>query len=198
MVSQQISRRNALIGRCLLLLLVTALAACASNPPAEKPSPSTGGDSDAAIDQGRTGQSSSVDSAKLDQRSLKGVPKDDRRQFVDPDNPLSTRTIYFPFDSSRVQGKFRDAVQAHADYLADHPDVDLRLEGHTDERGTREYNVALGERRAESVQKALEIAGAGSGQLSTLSFGEEKPAELGSSDEAYRKNRRVELIYVDN
>ena len=72
----------------------------------------------------------------------------------------------------------------------------LRLEGHTDERGTREYNVALGERRAESVQKALVLAGAGSNQLSTLSFGEERPAELGSSEAAYAKDRRVELIYV--
>ena len=72
----------------------------------------------------------------------------------------------------------------------------LRMEGHTDERGTREYNVALGERRAESVQQAIVLSGASASQLSTLSFGEERPAELGSTESAYSQNRRVEFIYT--
>lgn len=182
--------------RLLTVVFASMLAACASNPPAEQSPDATGEDGAQIGEGGTTEQASGIDTSKLDQRALQGIKKEDRRQFVDPDNPLSTRTIYFEFDSSRVQSKFREAIQAHADYLADHPDVNLRLEGHTDERGTREYNVALGERRAESVQKALVIAGAGSDQLSTLSFGEEKPAALGSTEEAYRKNRRVELIYV--
>lgn len=134
---------------------------------------------------------------QLNQRGLLGIRQQDRPKFLDPESPLSTRTVYFEFDSSRIQSRFAEALQAHAAYLAEHPGVHLRLEGHTDERGTREYNVALGERRAEAVEKALVLGGAKAGQISTLSFGEEQPAALGATEEAYTKNRRVELIYVE-
>lgn len=190
------SLRQHTVSRLLAVALLATLAACASNPP---PPPVDDGSGGTGQTSGGTadGGDSGIDSSKLNQRGLLGIEKSDRSKFVDPNNPLSTRTIYFEFDSSRIQPKFRENIQAHARYLSEHPDVQLRLEGHTDERGTREYNVALGERRAESVQEALEIAGASSNQISTLSFGEERPAELGSGEEAYRKNRRVELIYVE-
>lgn len=184
------SRRHASWrGMALVLVSGLFLAACADNPPPGDPDDTSGGVS--------TGQGNgSVETREINERGLLGIDEKDRAMFVDPDNPLSTRTIYFEYDSSTIQSRFRDAIQAHAGYLADHPDVQLRLEGHTDERATREYNVALGERRAESVERALSLAGAGSDQLSTLSFGEERPAELGSTESAYAKNRRVELIYV--
>lgn len=195
MVSKTSRMQGKLAIRLLLVLLVGALSACASNPPLERPG---GGEGQAGAEYGQPGMDGSgIDVSKLDQRGLQGVPKNDRRKFVDQDSLLSVRTIYFAFDSSVISPEFRDVIQAHADYLASHPRVDLRLEGHTDERGTREYNVALGERRAESVEQALIIAGASRDQLTTLSFGEEMPAVLGHTDEAYAKNRRVELIYVD-
>ncbi|GAB3684010.1 peptidoglycan-associated lipoprotein Pal [Salinisphaera aquimarina] len=132
----------------------------------------------------------------IDVRGLEGIDPDDRSMFMDPNNPLSTRIIYFDLDSSAIPSRFSSAIQASANYLSQHPNTKLRLEGHTDERGTREYNVALGERRAESVQQAFVLSGASASQLSTLSFGEERPAELGSNEAAYSKNRRVEFIYT--
>ena len=132
----------------------------------------------------------------IDVRGLEGIPAGDRDQFTDPNNPLSTRIIYFDYDNSAIPSRFSAAIRAHAQYLSQHPDVKLRLEGNTDERGTREYNVALGERRAESVKQALVLSGAGGNQVSTLSFGEERPAVLGHTEDAYSKNRRVEFIYT--
>lgn len=179
-----------------VLLLALTLGACAGQQATR--------DTDDAADAGETesapaqrDQEPQFTAEQLNQRGLLGIEKQDRSMFLESSNPLSTRTVYFEFDSSRIQSRFNEALQAHAEYLAEHPDVRLRLEGHTDERGTREYNVALGERRAESVQKALVLSGAEADQISTLSFGEEQPAALGSTEEAYAKNRRVELIYVE-
>lgn len=171
---------------------VALLAACSSNEPVPSDEPVQ------APTTGTTTQSGGDYAAdpRLNDRGLLGIAKEDRAMFLDPNNPLSTRVILFEYDSTRIQAQFNRALQAHAQYLSNHPDVRLRLEGHTDERGTREYNVALGERRAEAVQKIAVLSGAGSQQLSTLSFGEERPAELGSSEQAYSQNRRVELIYV--
>lgn len=176
----------------LALVSALALAACSSNEPVPDEEPVQ------APTTGTTQGSGFGDEAdpRLNDRGLLGIAREDRAMFLDPNNPLSTRIIYFEYDSSRIQEQFSQAVEAHSEYLANHPDVQLRLEGHTDERATREYNVALGERRAESVQRAMVLAGAGSDQISTLSFGEERPAELGSTESAYAANRRVELIYV--
>lgn len=181
----------------LLLVLCAAallLAACGGNkglrggagtPPAMQGGGAAGG------------QGYNAHGRNIDIRGLEGIPAEDRAMFTDPNNPLSTRIIYFAFDSSGIPQRFAPVIRAHARYLAKHPNVHLRLEGHTDERGTREYNVALGERRAESVEQALIVSGARDSQITTLSFGEERPAVLGSTPQAYAKNRRVELIYVD-
>lgn len=177
--------------RAIILVSSLALAACASNKPEPDGEPVQAPTADTT--QGATEQA--VD-PRLNERGLLGIAKADRAKFLDPNNPLSTRIFYFQYDSSRIQPQFAQAIQAHAHYLEEHPAVSLRLEGHTDERGTREYNVALGERRAESVQQALVLAGAGASQISTLSFGEERPAVIGSTADDYAKDRRVELIYV--
>lgn len=179
----------------MVLFAALTLAACAGQQPIEEDIPPPSDSREPASEQWEEPEQFTAE--QLNQRGLLGIERDDRAQFLDPANPLSTRTIYFEFDSSRIQSRFADAIAAHARYLAEHPDIRLRLEGHTDERGTREYNVALGERRAESVEKALVLGGAQASQLTTLSFGEERPAELGSSEAAYAKNRRVELIYIE-
>lgn len=104
--------------------------------------------------------------------------------------------FYFDFDQSVVkQDGFAD-LEAHARYLAQHPSASLRLEGHADERGTREYNMALGERRAKAVERLLIVNGASASQLETISYGEEKPAVMGSGEQSWAQNRRVELVYV--
>ena len=113
----------------------------------------------------------------------------------DPNSLLAKRVVYFDFDKSDIKGDFRDVIQAHAEYLANNASVSVTLEGHADERGTREYNIALGERRANSVQKMLTLQGASSSQIRVVSYGEERPAALGHDEDAWSLNRRAEFIY---
>ncbi len=103
--------------------------------------------------------------------------------------------IYFDFDRSDIRPEYATVISAHARHLAAFGTARVRLEGHTDERGSREYNIALGERRSQSVRRALMLQGATDGQLTTVSYGEERPAVEGSDDAAYEKNRRVEIVY---
>lgn len=104
-------------------------------------------------------------------------------------------TFYFDFDTAEIKAESRDVLAAHARYLSSNPNVNVRLEGHTDERGTKEYNLALGERRANAVQRFLVVNGADRSQIETVSYGEEKPAAMGSNESAWAQNRRVELIF---
>ncbi len=118
--------------------------------------------------------------------------------FEDPTaagGALANRVIYFAFDKSDVDTASRALLAEHGSYLADNPDRQVRLEGHADERGSREYNIGLGERRAQAVRQILMLGGASASQLSTVSYGEERPAALGSDEEAWSLNRRVELVY---
>ena len=105
--------------------------------------------------------------------------------------------IYFDFDSSEVRADFTDIVARHALILANDPAVRVRLEGHADERGSREYNIGLGERRAQSVRRMLMIQGASASQIATVSFGEERPVALGSDEDSWEQNRRVEIKYTN-
>lgn len=113
----------------------------------------------------------------------------------DPNSPLSQRVIYFDYDSSEVPTQYQSVVEAHAGYLAQHPDIFVTVEGHTDDRGSREYNLALGERRAIAVRRQLVLLGASAGQIKTVSYGEERPAVEGEEESAWAKNRRAELQY---
>ena len=104
-------------------------------------------------------------------------------------------TIYFDFDSSEIHRESQSILEAHAAYLAEDDDVTVVLEGHTDQRGSREYNMALGERRAESVARFLRVNDVSSDQIETVSYGEEQPAVEGNNEEAWAENRRVEINY---
>ncbi|MEE8238156.1 MAG: peptidoglycan-associated lipoprotein Pal [Gammaproteobacteria bacterium] len=108
---------------------------------------------------------------------------------------LSRLVLYFEFDQSDIASEFNSMLAAHGEYLANNADAQVRLEGHADERGSREYNIGLGEERSQAVRRVLLLQGAATEQLSTVSFGEERPASIGSSEEAYGLNRRVELVY---
>ena len=114
----------------------------------------------------------------------------------DPDSPLSNRTVYFEFDSSEVTAEDREVIDLHARYLAANPQQRVVLEGHADERGSREYNIGLGDRRAQSVRRLMEFQGVAPDQLRTVSYGEEKPAVEGSDEQAWSRNRRVEIVYM--
>jgi len=116
-------------------------------------------------------------------------------EFSDPSNPLSKHTIYFTLDSSQVQPDFVPVIAAHAQYLIANPNQHITLEGHGDERGSREYNIALGEQRAKSVAGMMKIQGVSESQLNVVSYGEEKPASLGNDEAAWELNRRVEIAY---
>jgi peptidoglycan-associated lipoprotein len=111
------------------------------------------------------------------------------------DSVLANRTIYFEFDSAKLSDETLSILEAHGDFIAGNGNVDVRLEGHTDERGSREYNIALGDRRAQSVRRVLLVQGASTDQIDTVSYGEEQPAMSGHTEEAWNDNRRVELIY---
>jgi peptidoglycan-associated lipoprotein len=112
-----------------------------------------------------------------------------------PAGLMDQLVVYFDFDSSDIRADFNTMLASHGQYLASNPTVQLRLEGHADERGSREYNIGLGERRAQAVRRILLLQGATADQLSTVSYGEERPAVFGSDEESYSQNRRVELVY---
>jgi peptidoglycan-associated lipoprotein len=109
---------------------------------------------------------------------------------------LSQRIVFFDFDRAEIRADSQSIVTAHAAFLAKSPSVKVRLEGHADERGSREYNIGLGERRAQAVRRALLLQGVAEAQLSTVSYGEERPASAGSDEQAYAQNRRVEIVYL--
>ena len=118
-----------------------------------------------------------------------------RNAINDPASPLSQKIIYFDFDQATVLPEYQEVINNHAKYLSDYPDARVRLEGHADERGTREYNIALGERRAKTVRQLMLLQGVGADQVNTISYGEELPAALSHDEEAWALNRRVELVY---
>ncbi len=119
-------------------------------------------------------------------------------QLEQTEGDLANRTIYFEYDSAKLTSESIAILETHGNFIAANGEVRVRLEGHADERGSREYNIALGDRRAQSVRRVLLFQGASSDQVDTVSYGEEQPAVAGHDDEAWSKNRRVELIYTVN
>ncbi|MEA3196192.1 MAG: peptidoglycan-associated lipoprotein [Gammaproteobacteria bacterium] len=129
-------------------------------------------------------------------RALNGADGTQGDNMGGATGPLARKIIYFDFDKSEIKAEFADVVAAHARNLTSHPNLKMKLEGNTDERGTREYNIGLGERRAQAVRRALMLQGVAESQLNTVSFGAERPAAEGDDETAWAKNRRVELVYA--
>lgn len=169
------------------LLVVTLVTACSG------PSKSTiddgtgsaaaGGASSTGVGEGGMGQGGSMDGSAAG-GALGG-----------PGASQENRVIYFEFDRFDVKPEYNAVLQAHGRYLSANPTSRVRLEGHADERGSREYNIGLGEKRAQAVRNVLLLQGALADQIATVSFGEERPAVIGSDDEAWTLNRRVEIVY---
>ncbi len=147
-----------------------------------------GDGSDVAVED-RSADSGAVASGAADSSGISGYALDD------PNSPLSRRVIYFEYDSSEIVPEDQELLSVHANYLGDNSGASMVLEGHADERGSREYNIGLGDRRAQAVRRVLELNGVSAGQISVVSYGEEKPAAEGHSEIAWRLNRRVELVY---
>ena len=124
-----------------------------------------------------------------------GDPYGGGEYLDDPSAGELGMVIYFDFDSSEVRPQDQDLVARHAMQLGNNPGARVRLEGHADERGSREYNIGLGERRSQAVRQMLMIQGVSASQIATVSFGEERPVAFGSSESDYSQNRRVEFVY---
>jgi peptidoglycan-associated lipoprotein len=195
-------------------LLVTLVAAFVSACASTQEEISAGGDG-APVDQSQSGSSGSFDGSSIDgsgaaATGLDGADGGDGTAIVDSgpmtamelleetDSELANRIIYFEYDSAKLSSESIAILETHGNFIAGNGEVTVRLEGHGDERGSREYNIALGDRRAQSVRRVLLFQGASSDQVETVSYGEEKPMELGHDEAAWSKNRRVELIYTVN
>ncbi len=176
--------RKGLNSVLLLIFSVAFLAACEGTTGTTK--------DDSTVTSSGSGSSSSgsaLTSTTSSGSAWAGHPLDD------PDSLLAKRTVYFDYDESVILDQDRAILEAHAQYLSQNPGAAVTLEGHTDERGTREYNLALGERRAVSVRQYMSLLGGSGQQLRTVSYGEEQPAAMGHNEEAWAQNRRVEIIY---
>ncbi len=114
----------------------------------------------------------------------------------DPANVLSQRSVYYDFDRYDIKDEFKPLIEAHAKYLRENAGLKMLIQGNTDERGSREYNIALGQRRAEGVKRLLLLLGAREEQVEAVSLGEEKPKELGHTEEAWTRNRRSDMLYA--
>lgn len=138
---------------------------------------------------------SDMDSSIADLDPMDDGGMDDGEFFGD--ETAMTMIIYFDFDQSELRPEYADVLARHAAGLSNNSRTSVRLEGHADERGSREYNIGLGERRSQSVRRMLLIQGASSDQISTVSFGEERPAAFGSDEDSWQQNRRVEIKYTN-
>ncbi len=176
----------------MALGLAVLLVACKSTPitPAkvENKSPSASSSSAGSADSGA--DSSGVKEVMIDSNANGNGDS----ALRDPNNILSKRNIYFDFDSDAVKAEYRPIVEAHAKYMLANSGAKMILQGNTDERGTREYNLSLGQRRSVAVKKALNLLGVQDSQIETISYGEEK-ATQNCVDDACDKNRRVDIVH---
>ena len=163
---------------CLLGLLF--LAGCAGQDVKDQPK--------AAV-EGRTATQAGADTKSAGQQSVTANP------LKDPSNILSKRSVYYDLDKSDVKSEYKPMIEAHSKYLTSHKDTKVTVQGNTDERGSREYNVALGNRRADSVRKMMNVFGASDSQIETVSYGEEKPRATCHDESCWKENRRSDVVY---
>lgn len=163
-----------------LLIAALTLTACATTPPPLPEAPS-------ADELDAVGTRTSTTTVPL--------VETERSPLDDPSSPLYRKVIYFDYDAAEIRPQYASLLRTHASYIFKTPGVRVTLEGHSDERGTREYNLALGERRSQAVKRFLMAEGAPAESLVTLSYGEERPADPRRNERSWGENRRVELVY---
>ena len=177
----------------LLLAGLTAalLSACGSNVKLEDTQQT------AAPVESRTtdGQAGGADASGAGSRGVQQVTLGDKDPLNDPASPLARRSIYFDFDSFAIRDEYRGTIDAHARYLTSTQGRRVLIQGNTDERGSREYNLALGQKRAEAVRRALGALGVPESQMEAVNLGEERPRATGSDEASWAENRRADLVY---
>ncbi len=171
----------------LYLVVAAMAAACASKETRQEPTVDNRSTPVPNANAGNTGSTT---------RPTPSTQPMARNELTDPNSPLSKRSVYFDFDSNAVKDEYRGLVTAHSRYLADKRDSRIRIEGNCDERGSREYNLALGQRRAESVKKVMTVLGVPDGRIETTSYGEEKPVAMGHDESSWAQNRRADIKYA--
>lgn len=177
--------------------LSLVLAGCASTPPQDSAAPVE--ERSAATGTNGTGAATSGAGAGNITGSAAGTGSAAARggnPLRDPSSPLSKRSVYFDFDSFVVKDEYKPLVEAHARYLQGNRGTRVTIQGNTDERGSREYNIALGQKRAEAAKRMMVLLGAGEGQVDTVSFGKEKPRAQGHDESAWAENRRDDIVYA--
>jgi len=176
-------------------LALAILAGCASTPSGEQPPAGVEDRQPTTAQPGAQpqpvpgGKVAAVDLTAGKQAALLSA-------LADPKSILSRRSIYYDFDKYDVRDEFRALVEAHARYLRDNPGAKMLVQGNTDERGSREYNLALGQKRSEGVKRMLLLLGAKEAQVEAVSLGEEKPKAQGQTEEAWAQNRRSDMLYA--
>ncbi len=181
--------------RLLLAVMASALlAACSSTPTKEQDGAAVEDRGGVAATQPKppTTQGTGPTTTPLDPKGVSGNP------LKDPSNVLSKRSVYFELDSNVVKDEFKPLVSAHARYLQQNRAAKVTVQGNADERGSREYNIALGQRRADAVGQAMQLLGAQAGQIETVSFGEEKPKATGHDEASWAENRRADIVYPND
>jgi len=174
-----------LIPSAFVLSAVLALAACGSSVKL---------DEGATVEE-RPATATTTAPTTSDTRTVSPVTTTQTDPLNDPKGILARRSVYFDFDSFIVKDEFKPVLAAHAQYLTANPRHRIVIQGHTDERGGREYNLALGQKRAEAVLRSLSLLGVPEARMEAISFGEEKPKALGSDEEAWAENRRADIVY---
>lgn len=174
----------------LFLVLAIALSGCATTGDGQTEGAAGGA-------KGEQGGATGIEGSGTATRGAQGAQSFQGTELENPASPLSKRVIYFDFDSNIVKQEYMPILKAHGEYLATHPEKQVSIEGHTDERGSGEYNLALGEHRAKAVARILELNGAAKDQISIVSYGEEKPLDPGHNQAAWSKNRRALIVYYD-
>ena len=182
-----VSKRTAL---CAALAASIVLAACSSTPVAPPMIAQTVTAVPAAAPSAMTGQAAAKSSVSTVIATTQIVP------YLDPQSPLyKGRSVYFDFDQATVKPEYAPAMELHGKFLSAHPTVSIKIQGNTDEQGGAEYNLALGQKRAEAVLKSLKIYGVKESQMEAVSYGKEKPKALGHDEAALAQNRRADLDY---
>jgi len=174
----------------LVAILAAALVGCSSTPTTEAPVEDRG--AAGAAGAGAAGaQTGGAQGAGVSGSATAGA----RNPLRDPGSILSKRSIYFDFDSFVVKDEYRPLVEAHARYLQQNRTARMTIQGNTDERGSREYNIALGQKRADAVKRMMLLLGATDQQIETVSYGEERPKNAGHDESAWAENRRDDIVY---
>jgi peptidoglycan-associated lipoprotein len=178
--------------KILFTVFVAAVLAGCQTTPTEAPVEDKSTAAGASTATGQSGAST----AGTRQGAVTGSNTGAGNPLKDPNNILSKRSIYFEFDSFSVADQYKPIIEAHAKYLQANKSARVSLQGHADERGSREYNIALGQKRADAVKRMMTLMGVQEAIVETVSFGEEKPKNLGHDEAAWAENRRVDIIYA--